>query len=450
MITLPELALATNNGNEKNLHRSWRSIEEFSETPEFEEFVRREYPSQESVLIDPISRRNFLKLMAASLALSGAGFVNGCVYMPKEEIVPYIKPPSSETLGKPKYFATAMTLGGSATGLLIRSDEGRPTKASGNPRHPASLGATDIFAEASILGLYDPDRSQAVLHNGEISSWSQFLNEFSTVREIQKQKKGAGLRILTETVVSPTLANQLQKILSDYPEAKWHQYDRTPYDNAKAGSMLAFGRSTNVVYKFDKADRIISFDADFLDSGGGKLRYTRDFISRRKPESINRFYAIESTPTLTGAQADHLLKAVPSRIIDLLVSFANIFGIAPESYTSANLNDSDAKWIAAAAKDITDHAFASIILCGNEQPAWVHHLVHTLNFKLGNIGKTVFHTEPVEANPVIHSDSLQELSKAMSLGSVDMLIIIGGNPVYTSPVDFGFAECLTNVGFSVH
>jgi MoCo/4Fe-4S cofactor protein with predicted Tat translocation signal len=447
MITLPELAIVSENNGEDS-HRAWRSIEEFSETPEFAEFIRREYPSQESVLIDPVSRRNFLKLMAASLILAGSD-LSGCAYKPKEEIVPSVIPSKTESSGKPKFFATAMTIAGSAMGLLVRSDDGRPTKVEGNPKHPASLGATDVFAEASILGLYDPDRSQTVLRNGKISSWGNFVTEFRAALEVQKEKKGAGLRILTETIVSPTIGDQLKKILAEYPEAKWHQYERVPSDNKRAGAELAFGRYVNTIYKFDKADRILSLDADFLDFASGKLRYIRDFASRRKSELMSRFYMIESTPTLTGGQADHKLQTRPSHMQDLAISFANVLGINIEPEPSY-LTEQEKNWVAAAAKDISDHQGSSVIIAGNEQPPWMHHLEHTLNFKLGNIGKTVFYTEPIEMNPVIQSNSLMDLTSTISSGSVEMLLILGGNPVYSVPVDSSFADLLSKINFSIH
>ena len=447
MITLPELAVLSHKRGDEN-PRMWRSIEEFAETPEFEEYIRREYPSQSSLLIDPISRRNFLKLMAASLALSGVGFASGCAYKPKEEIVPSVISLRTESPGKPKFFATAMTIGGSATGLLVRSDDGRPTKVEGNPKHPASLGATDVFAEASVLGLYDPDRSQTILHNGKISSWGSFLTQFRPALEIQKENKGSGLRILTETIVSPTIGDQLKKILAEYPEAKWHQYERVPSDNKLAGAKLAFGKYVNTIYKFDKADRIFSLDADFLDSGAGKLRYIRDFSSRRKSESMNRFYMIESTPTLTGAQADHILRALPTHIQAISKLFANGFGIKTES--EETIPEKEKEWIEVATKDILNHQGSCIIIVGNEQPIWMHQLGHLLNDKLGNIGKTVFYTEPVEVNPMIQSDSLLGLTSAISSGSVEMLLILGGNPVYTTPVDSGFADLLSEVKFSLH
>ncbi len=239
----------------------WRSLEEIADTKEFQQFVQREFPAQASEWYDELSRRQFLKIMGASLALAG---LNACMKMPEEKIVPYVRQPEEIIPGNPLFFATAVTLGGYASGLLVESHEGRPTKIEGNPLHPASLGATDAFAQASLLTLYDPDRSQVVSNAGQISTWSEFLAALRAGLEGQNAHKGAGLRILSETVSSPTLARQIAVILEKFPQAKWHQYEPLARDNAWEGSRLAFGEAVETRYHFDKADVILALDADFL------------------------------------------------------------------------------------------------------------------------------------------------------------------------------------------
>ena len=207
------------------------------------------------------------------------------------------------------FYATAMTLGGYASPLLVESHLGRPTKIEGNDQHPASLGGTDIFAQASLLGLYDPDRSQSVVSMGDQRSWQAFLTAIRGPLSAQKALQGAGIRILTPTISSPTLADQLRGFLKIYPQAKWHVYEPVNRDNVLEGAKLAFGQPVETRYDFEKADVIVSLDADFLYAGfPGNVRYIRDFAKRRNPDGkMNRLYVIESTPTTTGAKADHRL-----------------------------------------------------------------------------------------------------------------------------------------------
>src|SRR5438105_15229913 len=283
----------------------WRTLDERASDPAFQQRLYREFPSQIEAIADPVERRTFLKLMGASLALAG---VTACTRQPAETIVPYVRQPEELIPGRPLFFATAMPLGGVATGLLVESHEGRPTKVEGNPEHPSSLGASDIYAQAAVLGLYDPDRSQTLTNLGEIRPWSAFLGTISAALTAQRALKGAGIRILTESVGSPTLASQIRDVLSRFPSAKWHQWDPASRDAARAGSKLAFGEFVDAQYRFENADLILSLDSDVLACGPGSLRYARDLAARRRPEQadrMNRLYAIESTPTSTGARADH-------------------------------------------------------------------------------------------------------------------------------------------------
>ena len=230
----------------------WRSLDSLSETPEFKEFLHREFPQNASEWLDPVGRRGFLKLMGASLALAG---VSACTRQPTEELVPYVRQPEELVLGKPLFYATAMPLNGAGVGLLVESHEGRPTKIEGNPDHPASRGATDLFAQAAILGLYDPDRSQTLTNLGEIRSFSAFVTAVKQMMAAQQARQGAGLRILTETIASPTLASQLQELLGVYPQAKWIQWEPYARHNAREGSRLAFGEYVEPQYALEKIGR---------------------------------------------------------------------------------------------------------------------------------------------------------------------------------------------------
>src|SRR5580704_15737907 len=345
----------------------WKSLEELAGTAEFQAFAEDEFADRTPDWNNPANRRNFLKLMGASLALAG---VTACTKQPPEAIVPYVRQPEEFVPGLPMYYATAMQMGGVATGLLATSYLGRPTKIEGNPDHPGSRGASDYFHLASVLTMYDPDRAQAVSNNGRISSWVAAQVALASAREAAAVKNGDGLRILTETVISPTLAAQMKALLKDLPGAKWHQYEPCGRHNAHLGSTLAFGRPVNTIYHFDQADVIVSLDADFLSCGPGNLIYARQFADKRRvmtnvthspqpkedlqegyqdgpiPDrsnqsagyatenrgpvvlpaqvqaegkspgetTLNRLYVVEPSPSPTGGMADHRIVLRPSEI----------------------------------------------------------------------------------------------------------------------------------------
>jgi molybdopterin-containing oxidoreductase family iron-sulfur binding subunit len=438
--------------------RFWRTLDELAGDPAFQERLYNEFPSQIEAVSDPVARRTFLKLMGASLALGG---FTGCTRQPVEKILPYVRQPEGLIPGKPLFYATAMALGGVAAGLLVESHEGRPTKIEGNPEHPGSLGATDVFAQAAVLGLYDPDRSQTLTNVGEIRPWSAFLATIRAALNVQQSLKGAGLRILTESINSPTLAWQLRDLLARFPSATWHQWDPASRDSARAGARLAFGQYVEAQYRLDQADVILSLDADFLGCGPGGLRYARDFASRRRPEDaerMNRLYALESMPTSTGSRADHRLALKPSevegfarRIAEALEGVGKSGGSGGSGGASRpGGSGGSGKWIEAVAKDLVAHRGSSLVIAGDGQPPAVHALAHAMNQALGNVGKTVVYTDPVEAEPIDQMQSLHDLAADMRAGKVDILVIVGGNPVYTAPADLAFADAMGKVGLRVH
>jgi MoCo/4Fe-4S cofactor protein with predicted Tat translocation signal len=411
--------------------RMWRSFEELAQTDEFRKFVEDEFPNRTPDWNDQASRRKFLTLMGASVALAGA---SACTVQPPEAIVPYVRQPEDFVPGNPLFYATAMTTAGIATGLLVESHLGRPTKIEGNPQHPASMGATDTFMQASVLTLYDPDRSQSPLHNGFISTWGDFAHALAGARDVAGLKKGAGFRILTGTVGSPTLAAQLQEFLAAYPGAKWHQYEPCGRHMARAGAIAAFGKPVNTIYRFDGANVILSLDADFLCSGvPGGLRYARDYSARRREAASDpsvkppRLYAAEGTPSITGAMADHRFRMRTSEV---------------EAF-AAKLPD-------AVMKDLQANRGAGIVIAGEHQSPRVHAMAHALNAQLGNAGNTVIYTDAVEANPVDEIASLTELVNDMRSGAVDFLLIVSGNPVYDAPADLNFLDALKKVKTRAH
>jgi molybdopterin-containing oxidoreductase family iron-sulfur binding subunit len=418
----------------------WRSLEELAGSQEFQEALHREFPKGASEWLDSVSRRGFLKVMGASLGLAG---MTGCVKLPLEPIVPYVRQPENVVPGRPKYYATAVTLGGYASPVLVESHLGRPTKIEGNDLHPASQGGTDIFTQASILGLYDPDRSQSVTSMGDQRSWQSFLTAIRGPLSAQKALQGAGIRILTTTTTSPTLADQLRNFLKIYPQAKWHVYEPANRDNVLEGAKLAFGQPVETRYDFSKADVIVSLDSDFLSAGfPGNARYIRDFAARRNPNSgnMNRLYVIESTPSSTGAKADHRFPLQAGWIQGFGAMWKKEAAVA--AATAERSGETKLLSDAAVVEDLFRHQGSSMVIPGDHQPAAVHALAHTINAALGNVGETVFYTDPVDANPINQIDSIKDLVADMLAGKVDLLVILGGNPAYDAPADLNFAEAL--------
>ncbi len=439
----------------------WRSLEELSDTDKFRDFLHREFPAlnapeTDPAMLDPSGRRNFIKLMSASLALAG---LTACTRQPKEYLVPYVKTPDGLVPGKPQFYATAMTSGGVANGLLVESHEGRPTKIEGNPDHPGK-GGTTVFEQASVLQLYDPDRSQTSIFLGDPRTWGDFLNELRASLDGQRTKQGSGLRILTETVTSPTFADQMKKLFVEFPQAKWCVYEPAGRDGARLGAQMAFGQFFNTIYHFDKADVVLSLDADFLTNGPGSVRYARDFMSKRKltggSTEMNRLYIVESTLTTTGAKADHRLPLKAGEVESFARAVANALGVSAPA--GGNLSAELTKLATAAANDLKAHSGKSIVIAGEYQPPAVHAVAHAINSALGNIGNTVSITDPIEANPIDQIGSLGELVKDMNAERVDLLVIIGANPIYNAPTfkeeksgkDLTFLDAMKKVALRVH
>jgi molybdopterin-containing oxidoreductase family iron-sulfur binding subunit len=427
----------------------WRSLEAVSETPEFKEFLHREFPQNASEWLDPVGRRGFLKLMGASLTLAG---VSACTRQPDEAIVPYVRQPEELVPGKPMFYATAMPFAGAGFGLLVENHEGRPTKIEGNPDHPTSRGATDLFAQASILNLYDPDRSQTITHLGEIRTFDAFVAALREVLAAQQPARGAGIRILSETVTSPTLNAQIDEFLGRFPQAKWMQWEPFGRHNAREGSRLAFGEYVDTQYALDKADVVLSLDADFLCSGGNSLAYARAFASRRRLEgdkaAFIRLYAVESSPSNTGSKADHRLPLRASAIEAFTRAVAAQLGVSAAGAAAAPAETQ--AWSAALVKDLQAARGRSLVIAGDSQPPVVHALAHAMNEALGNVGATVTYTQTAEARPMNQLEGLKELVGEMNAGTVGFLLILGGNPVYTAPADLKFTDALAKVALRAH
>ena len=426
--------------------RYWKSLEELADSPGFLEFLHREFPEQASSFEDPKGRREFLTLMSASLALAG---LTACTKQPAEKILPYVKQPEEVVPGRPLFFATTVSHDGYARGVLVESHEGRPTKIEGNPDHPVSLGATDVFGQAAILGLYDPDRSQTVRFFGEVRTLAQFRAVLQEALGKQKAKGGAGLRFLTGTVTSPTLAAEMEAVLRELPQARWHTYEPVGRDNNRAGAILAFGEAVEAQHRFDRADVILSLEADFVGSGPQSLRLIREFAKGRKVSdekpAMNRLYVVEGSPTSTGAVADHRLVLRSSEIQGFARAVAAGLGLPVEGATTDH-----ADWVGPLVGDLQKSPGRALVIAGESQPAAVHALAAAINAKLGAVGQTVSYTAPVEANGQDQTGSLKSLAADMAAGAVDVLVVVDVNLAYVAPADLRIAEALDKVPLRIH
>jgi molybdopterin-containing oxidoreductase family iron-sulfur binding subunit len=421
----------------------WRSLDELANTPEFQAAVEREFPSAAQEWVDPVSRRGFLKLMSASLALAGLA---GCTKQPDEPIYPYIKAPEDLILGKPMYFATAHPFSTGAVPLLVKSDEFRPIKIDGNPEHAYNQGGSDPYSQGSLLDLYDPDRSQHVTYRGESREWGEFAEALRD--KVASTKDGAGIYFLSATITSPTLARQWKEVQAAWPKAKLVQYDP-----ALAGTFLAQG--LNVQYDLTGADVIVSLDANFLSGADypGFHRLVRDYASRRKhPENgMNRLYSVESTTTTTGMKAEHRLGLRASEIPAFAAALAQAVGVAGVSAPSYAWKDEQKTFLAALAKDLKANAGKSAVLPGLYQDPSVAALAIAINNALGNVGKTVsVASDPAIPIPSDQLGDFKALVADLNAGKVDWLVILNANPIYDAPADLNFADAFNRANIVAH
>ncbi|MEE9117325.1 MAG: TAT-variant-translocated molybdopterin oxidoreductase, partial [Calditrichia bacterium] len=423
----------------------WRSLDQLSDTPEFQDFLNREFPEGASELKGQMNRRKFLTLMGASMALAG---LTAC-RKPVEKIVPYVKSPEEILPGIPQFYATTMPFGLSAYGVLVESHEGRPTKIEGNEKHPSTLGKANTFMQAAILGLYDPDRSQKPKYNGEKKEWFDFLAFWKGLYPTLIEEKGKGFAILTESFASPTLFRLKQEFLKKFPQAKWYVYEPVSHKNILEGLKAATGSAYLPVYKIDHANVILALDSDFMQSENENIINARGFIKGRavknKNDAMNRLYAVESNYTMTGGMADHR-KLLPSIHIGLFLNSLIVElkkqGLSVAGTENISRHDDfnfDEKWIYVLAKDLLDNKGESLVIAGKGQPASVHALVFALNDALGNNSKTVAYHFPKDANLDSFS-GMTELVDGLQAGQIKTLAILGGNPVYNAPVDLKFKE----------
>jgi molybdopterin-containing oxidoreductase family iron-sulfur binding subunit len=430
----------------------WRSLAQIEDRPEFRDALEREFPEGASELPEGVSRRDMFMLLGASLSLAG---LSGCIRRPVEEIVPYVTAPEDVVPGIPRYYATTMPFRRSAYGVIVESHEGRPTKIEGNPAHPSTRGASSARIQASVLNLYDPDRSQTPRLDGQSKSWSDFVTAWGEIARTHAADGGAGLAVLTESFSSPTLARLVTECRARYPKATWATYDAVSDENRLAGLRSATGRDVDLVLRLDQAAVILALDADPLLTDPEMVRHARDFAAGRRAgvegdgaHSMSRLYAVEGVYSLTGAMADHRLRLESRQIASFVAALAARLGAPAGGAAAASIPGVDPRWIEAVAKDLLANRGRSLIVAGERQPPEVHAAVCALNASLGNTGKTVAYYETKDAG-LPSLGSLAALVSAMNAGTVHTLVVLGGNPVLDAPADLDFAAAMAKVPMSV-
>ncbi len=422
----------------------WRSLDQAANAPEFRQWVEREFPSTAAEMLDGNSRRTILKLMAASFGMAG---LVACS-RPEIRFAPQARGQEDYVPGQAYNYTTAIVINGQATGLVIKTYDGRPVKVEGNPDHPASQGAATALMQASVLDIYDPDRSKLVMNAQKESNWEAF----SAAAAGLNLGDGAGLRILSEAVVSPTLESLRGQLLAKYPAARWVEFDSVSRENERQGTMLAFGQALNVHPQYDKARVVLSLDQDFLGLDTASPQATKLFSKRRRVEAeedierLSRLYVVESQFSLTGANAEHRLRAKGGEVRQFAADL--LAGLTAEPAAGEGKR---AQFLAAVVKDLKAAGKEALVVAGHRQPAVVHALAHQINQALGANGSTVTFTSAARPDRVDAGiEGLKTLTAAMSAGQVNAIIIVGGNPAYTAPADLDFAAALSKVATSIH
>ncbi len=403
--------------------RYWRSLDELSDAPEFQQWLQREFPEGASELTDPVSRRHFVKIMSASMMLAGLGVMGSGCRRPEEKLEPFGQQPSNYINGKPEFYATSMPTRRGAIPLVAKSYEGRPVKVEGNALYPGSNGSTDRYAQASILDLYDPDRSRHFTRDGKIVPRDEALQLLEDLSKKFAANQGAGLSFLAESSTSPSRA-RLQKIIADkFPRARWYTCDAIDSSLSQRAASQAFGQPVRPLFHYDQAKVILSLDCDFIGAEDDAHRHIAGFAQGRKAENggMNRLYAVESLFTLTGASADHRLRLPAGGVAEVAAAISAALSGSPISVPEGV----DPKWISECAKDLRDHSRKALVVVGQNQPIEVHLIAHQINSSLGALGSTLTLLPATDAG----ATDLREFEKEQK-DTADTLVILGGNPVY--------------------
>ena len=434
----------------------WRSLDQLADTPEFRQWVEREFPAGASEFTDPVSRRHFVKIMSASFALAGLGLAGTGCRKPEEYIAPFSKMPEGYIHGAPQFYATARPTRGSAIPLLVKSSDGRPTKIEGNTEHPINQLAgepfkhagTDTFTQASILDLYDPDRAMGFAQNGRPAGRDEAMAALTELSRQMSGNGGEGLAFLLERSSSPSRARMQQIVAQKFPKATWHVFEPVDFDIHRQAATIAFGQSVQPEFHLEKAARIVSLDCDFLGTEEDAFRNIRGFAHGRKiskPEDeMSRLYCVEGLFTLTGANADHRLRIATSQVLGVAAALAaeivkgNLGSLPSENAALAGSVSAHSVWIKKCAEDLVKNGRKSVVLAGHRQPLAVHLLAAAINSALGSVGEVI--TYRVVPEP--KEKSIADLAKSLGAGQVSALVILGGNPVYNAPADLDFAAAV--------
>jgi MoCo/4Fe-4S cofactor protein with predicted Tat translocation signal len=421
----------------------WRSLGELADTPEFRNWLEREFPAGAAEIeADDVSRRSFLKLMGASMALAGFG-LNGC-RKPEMHLVPFSKSAEWVIPGKFLYYATAMPRRTGALPLVVATVDGRPIKIEGNPLHPDSGGATDAFAQASVLDLYDPSRSKRFVYKNQPSDRAAFEKYVAELRPRLAADGGAGLAFLVEETHSPTRERLRTELQKQFPKMRWCVYDPLLSEAQRFSTSISFGENTRLIPQFDRADVVFALDSDFLSCGEGDLASIRGFTGRRRvreaKDSMNRLYVVENRFTLTGSMADHRLRYPASQIPAITHALATKIAVATKDpgLSSAlvtlkapdRAEKFDQRWLDEAAADLLAKPGASLVVAGPQQPVVVQLMVYGINAALKNIGTTILLRELA---PTARTNSILQLASEIDAGRIKQLFIFGGDPVYNAP-----------------
>lgn len=433
----------------------FRSIDQLEDTPEFRDWAHREFPQGAAELTDDVSRRSFLQLMGAGVAL--AGFGTGCLRRPEEHIIPYAKRPEDVLPGLPLHYATATSIAGEVHGLVVESHDGRPTKIEGNTLHPASIGATSAIAQGFVLDLYDPDRLASPLKGATPTTWTEADAALTALVASHKATGGSGLFVLQGRQPSPTFALVKAAAQASLPNATFLEWEPATDDAVRAGTRLAFGEPLQPVYRIEAADVILTADADLFAQGPMHVRYAREWASRRNPEDrrgMNRLWVLEPTWTPTGSVADHRLRVRGEQIgtfLRVLAAALTKQGVSvPAGVAASGDGGFDPKFVEVLAQDLAARKGRSVIAVGRRQPAAVQALALALNEALGNFGRTLLVAKAPYAPSLGHVEALRKLTGELEAGKVETLVLLGGNPVYDAPADLKFEGALKKAKSRIH
>lgn len=431
--------------------RFWTSLEELLDEEGFRAWLGAEFPAASSMFDDP-GRRQFLKLMGASLLLAGlGGALGGCSDGKSDQAIPYVNQPENTVPGIPRQYATAVLFEGYAQPVIATTYSGRPTKLDGNPDHPITRGASDAFMQSAIFGLYDPERSKTPTHDRAPASWAKFDGALSALRQRWQQRNGEGLRILSGATTSPTFIRQMRQLASRYPNMRWHRYEpigTAQQDNAMAA---AFGRVLTPHLRLESCEVVVSLDHDLLGPGPHQVLNAGAWANRRGEQALeqgrSRLHIAEAMPSLTGTVAITRLPCDPSRIAALVQAFGAAFEIG--GWTAPELNQSEKRWLTRAVNDLRTHQGKGLFIAGATLDPRLQALGPAINDKLQNTGKTIWYSEPLHDAPA-QNETLDALADDITAGGVDTLIVLDCNPVYASTGTRDFAKLLTQVPHRIH